>query len=232
MNNTDRSIALLGLAAIATVGHGARGVQAACSPIIHQHFGYQGRFFQDERLAKDSSMLANTFSHVIYVDTLDLDCDGQLDVAAQGVALPGPSPGRLVFQVWVRRGADWKPVLRSVSPVDGPEKIAIAAPLTSSQRRDLIVIGADEGGYVPRAFRWMGDSMVSVDVPPEYQLRNEPDWDATCARKRNPRLVGRSEIALLRETISPSSTRTHGESCALPIDTLHIVGTHLMRVHP
>jgi hypothetical protein len=165
---------------------------------------------------------------IVYADTVDLNCDGRTDYVAQGRTRVN---GRLAFVAFVNDSAGWRRVLMSASPVQGREVLALAADLTEGGRRDLITVGSDEGGYVPRAFRWRGEQYEPVTVPRAYVVRQEEDWDAACLQKINPQWVG-GGVRLLRETISPTETGGHGSDCELPSDTLRIVGNSLARVRP
>jgi hypothetical protein len=165
---------------------------------------------------------------IVYADTVDLNCDGRTDYVAQGRTR---TSGELAFVAFVNDSTGWRRVLMSTSPVQGTEAMVLAADLTGGGRRDLITVGSDEGGYVPRAFRWRGEQYAPVAIPRAYVLRQEEDWDAACRQKINPQWVA-GGVRLLRETISPASTAGHGADCDLPEDTLRVVGDSLVPVRP
>ena len=163
-------------------------------------------------------------STFLYALRMDIDCDGDDDFVAQS----GRSEDQgSTFLAYLQNQGDWQLVLRSESAVDGIERVALAADLSGQRRRDLVVLGADEGGFIVRVFRWDGGTYRSVSVPPVYQIRHEEEWDASCLSKINPEYVPPDQLALLRETISPTSLRGHGRECDLPRDTLRIQGDAL-----
>jgi hypothetical protein len=169
---------------------------------------------------------------VFYADTVDLECKGTFDfvaaIAPKGAAGRRPRPVFVVYRS-TRGGLDR--ILYTPMRVDGVEEVAVAADLTGSGKRDLVTIGSDEGGYLPRVFRWSGRTYVEVAVPNTYRLRQEAQWGPDCMRKINPVAVGHRSIRLLRETISPKAVAGHGVSCSLPADTLRLVGDSLVRAH-
>jgi len=201
-----------------------------CDAIVVNHFGYGGNFFASDRHLPSSTTAPVPFGHVVYADTIDLDCDGANDLVVQGRLESTDSRQRpLMLMAWVSRADGWVSVLSSASPVTGPERIAIAAPLVSTDRRDVVLVGADEGGIVPRVFVWTGDTLEQVEVPQQYYLRGSTEWGPDCRRKLNPQILDGGRIALLRETIPRTSMQDHGASCALPVDTLVIRGSHVER---
>jgi len=172
-------------------------------------------------------LLGGDVDSLLNVDTLDLDCDGRFDYVAQ--VIPADHGARPTLVVAISSGDTLRRVLSSESPVEGREATALAADLTNSGKLDLVTIGDDEGGVVVRVFRWNGGVLTAVQVPPQYRLREEADWSVECQEKVNPRLSLDARLILLRETISPTALRGHGESCDLPADTLHIQGDSLVR---
>jgi hypothetical protein len=202
----------------------------ACAPRAWEQFG--GRAIRPDRqpayiAAVTPAPVRAVLDTIVYADTVDLNCDGRTDYVAQGRARTN---GSLAFVAFVNDSTGWRRVLMSTSPVQGTEVLALAADLTGGGRRDLITVGSDEGGYLPRAFRWRGDRYQPVAIPRVYVLRHEEDWDAACRQKINPQWVAPGAVRLLRETISPTSTMGHGAECDLPADTLRIVGDSLVRV--
>jgi hypothetical protein len=172
----------------------------------------------------DVSSIADT---IFYADTLDLNCDGLSDFIGQIIPSSGTVGPTLV--AFVQEDGRYRQVLLSRSPVDGSEALAIAADLTGLGRRDIVTLGSDEGGYIPRVFVWREGEYTPLGVPLEYHLRLETEWNSECLRKLNPGLVDGGRITLLRETISPTALKGHGAECDLPTDTLHIVGDSLVR---
>jgi hypothetical protein len=170
--------------------------------------------------------VAASLGELLYADTVDLDCDGVTDLVMQAVT--ADSAAKLVDVVYLGSATGPREVLRTPSAVDGREALAIAADLSGSGKRDLVLLGEDEGGYVPRVFVWNAERLREVVVPKQYTLRYEADWSRECRRKANPGLADKRGITLLRETISPSASRGHGTECTLPIDTLVMRGDSLV----
>ena len=208
---------------------GARAVvPASCPPVVLARLGdstWSVRESPEHLRAVIPAAIAASFGKLLYADTVDLDCDGAADLVVQAVTLD--SAARLVDVVYVNLASGPREVLRTPSSVEGFEALAIAADLSGTGKRDVILLGGDEGGYVPRVFRWRADRLREVVVPARYTLRLEADWSVECQRRANPGLAKRG-ITLMRETISPTSLRGHGTDCALPVDTLVVRGDSLV----
>ena len=239
--STPRQLLLLlavwGCAEVRPQSERGQGQAATCPPQVWEHFG-RGGVEPPSRQSTYIASITPPTAHAIldtifYADTVDLNCDGRTDYLAHGRARTDwETPRALLLIVEVRGANGWRRVLVSNSPVRGVEVAAIAADLTGGGRRDLVTVGSDEGGYVPRVFRWREEQYVPVAVPGKYVLRHETDWGAACRQRINPRWVGRGRISLLRETISPASAEGHGADCDLPVDTVQIAGDSLVSVRP
>jgi len=165
-----------------------------------------------------------TVETVIRADSIDLDCDGRFDLIAYISARPENKVAseRILVAFSRQHEENWVRVLWSPSPVDGIERLLIAAPLTTSNRRDIVSLGSDEGGYVPRVFLWANLELAEVRVPARYALRLEEDWDVKCLQLNAPRLVGDHHVVMSRESITPRAKTGHGKKCDLPVDTLFV----------
>jgi hypothetical protein len=130
-----------------------------CAPINYAVFGTSA-----SRTLEEPSHIAGTFTSrirslsdsVIYADSVDLDCDGTF--ALVDVVIPRGS-GRLarpVFEVYRSENGQFRRVLYAPSRVDGPEKLAVALDMRGSGRRDLVIIGGDEGWICPSAISAKG----------------------------------------------------------------------------
>ena len=205
------------------------GEEEACGPIARPRFGaaVAGRGQDSGFIDAVVPSEVRTQFVVFYADTLDINCDGRPDVVGFGEARVGREAS---FFAFVAADGHWREVLRASSPVEGVEKLALAADLLGSGRLDVITISSDEGGYVLRLFVWQKQVLTSIEIPRAYNLRNEEAWDETCLRRIEPQLVAPSRLSLLRETISLSDVVGHGTSCELPRDTLEIRGQALQRV--
>ncbi len=201
--------------------------QVQCSPIDGDGSWAVGRL-QEERPDHIDSVtppIVREFAQsVTYAEMIDLDCDGTRDFVGQIVT----DSGDLVLLALVATSTGWEEVLHSKSLVAGREIVAIAADLTGSARRDLVTIGSDEGGYIPRIFRWNDRAYAEVHVPVHYFIRFEEQWGPECRRRIDPLLIEPRSVVLMRETISRSSRSGHGADCALPVDTVVIAGDSLV----
>lgn len=205
--------------------------RAQCPPVVFERIGIAAAKVGTaaSRLPDLGALQADT---VFQLDSIDLDCDGQMDYVAQvEPAHEQASSNRPTLVAFVRERGTLRRVLFAPSPVDGYETVAVAADLSGAGKRDLVTIGSDEGGYIIRVFRWRGGAYVPVFVPMAYRLRQEAEWNDECLTKINPRVTPRGELILLRETISPTSTKGHGTTCDLPTDTLHVVNDSLVLIH-
>lgn len=209
---------------------GAQRASAAaqCDPVVRRVLGVSA---DQERIARLADLVPSqigTIADTVFIaDTIDLNCDGQSDFIGQ-LILAGGSGG-LTLAAFVQERGEYREVLRARSIVDGPEALAIAADLTGSGKRDLVTLGSDEGGHVPRLFIWRGGHYAAVAVPVEYHVRQEAEWSTACLQRLNPGIVDGTDITLLRETIPLTALKGHGPDCALPIDTLRVVGESLVR---
>ena len=210
----------------AVQGGSGEGIMAQCEPLRFALLP-GGLFPPDDtehvRRTKPADVPGEP-SDFLYAQRMDVDCDGDDDFVAQSVRTEDQGGA---FLAYVQDQGEWRLVLRSESAVDCIERVALAADVSGQRRRDLVVLGADEGGFIVRVFRWDGGTYRSVSVPPVYQIRHEEEWDASCLSKINPEYVPPDQLALLRETISPTSLRGHGRECDLPRDTLRIQGDAL-----
>jgi hypothetical protein len=204
----------------------AKVVAPTCGPVVITRFGANGVGL-DRVGSSLPALLRRGVDSVLNSDTLDLDCDGRLDYVAQVIPKGGGAKPTLV--VALSAGDTMRQVLSSESPVDGLEATALAADLTGSGKLDLVTVGHDEGGFVVRVFRWDERGLTPVQVPLQYRVREEADWSPECQSKINPSLSPDSGLILLRETIPPTARKGHGESCELPVDTLHVRGDGLVR---
>jgi len=201
----------------------------ACSPVVVARLGDESWNMREAPTYLREvvpAALATSFGVLRYADTLDLDCDGTADFIMQAVT--SDSAAKLVDVIYVSTATGLREVLRTPSAVDGREALAIAADLSGSGKRDVVLLGGDEGGYVPRVFRWTDEHLQEVIVSRQYILRFEADWSKDCQRKANPGMAGEREVTLMRETISPTSVSGHGAECALPVDTLVVRGDSLV----
>lgn len=173
------------------------------------------------------SVIASLATSVIYADTLDLDCDGVTDAVAQIVSIQGS----LTFAAFLVRPDSVHTVLFSPSVVDGPEIVVLAADLSGDGHRDLVTWGSDEGGSIPRIFRWGAGKYSEVVVPMVYHVRNEELWGPHCRQTVLPAVTKRLLLVFSREPIPPTSLTGHGTECELPRDTLRLVADGLKRVH-
>jgi hypothetical protein len=244
MNDEELSHYLARTVTVLSLAVGASGVgchaersapreetRAQCPPVVFESVGItRAKVGTAKPRPPDLGTLqADT---VFQLDSVDLNCDGEMDYVAQiEPAREQASSKRPTLVAFVRERGTLRRVLFAPSPVDGYETVAVAADLSGGGKRDLVTIGSDEGGYVIRVFRWRGDVYVPVWVPIAYRLRQEADWNDECLRKINPHVTARGELVLLRETISPTSTRGHGTTCDLPTDTLHVANDSLAPIH-
>lgn len=169
------------------------------------------------------------FDTIFYADTVDVNCDGSFDILlyAQRAAREA-TPGRQVLGIFRLKGGRWDGLLMKDGVVDGVEQLVLVADLSGDRQLDLVTMAADEGGYIPRVFKAVGDTgYVEIRVPLVYTIRHEAEWSSTCLAKVNPRVVGAGRMSLLRETISPGADRGHGDQCDLPRDTVRIVGDQI-----
>ena len=209
-------------------GTGQAAPPPRCDPVVREVLGATGSLQGTARLASlvpsQVSALADT---VFYADTVDLNCDGRSDFVGQ--IIPRVSPEGPTLVAFVQENGGYREVLRSRSPVDGPEALALAADLTGAGKRDIVTLGSDEGGHIPRVFAWREGQYAAVAIPVEYHVRQEAEWGAACLQKLNPGIAEGGRVTLLREIIPPTALKGHGPDCALPTDTLRIVGDSLVR---
>jgi hypothetical protein len=170
--------------------------------------------------------LRSQFDTVLTAVQLDLRCDETGGVVAQVLR-----SGRLALVAYTNGSSGFEEVLMALSPADGPEEVVFAADLNEDGHLDLVTMSQDEGGYIPRVFVSDVNRYTSARVPREYTLRQEELWSSQCHRQILPVLLEGNRLQLRRETISPDSTIGHGANCALPADTLAIVGNRLVPVH-
>jgi len=171
------------------------------------------------------SVQAN-FDTVFNAVPISLDCDGNAGFVAQV-----RRAGSVSMVGYVDRSGKWDIVFQEPTPVAGSEIIVLGADLNGDRRLDLVTMGQDEGGYVPRIIASADRGYTVVPIPRTNVLRNEEGWASACLRHALPVLVGSNRIALRRETISPDSDRGHGTKCNLPQDTFALQGTRLVPVH-
>ncbi len=163
---------------------------------------------------------------VLYADSVDLDCDGRKDLVAQ-VRPPSVTSNPVLIALLRETSGEWRQVLLEQSPVAGLEGVVIAADLNGDGFLDLVTVGYDEGGQIPRMFVSVNRSYRSIGVPARYYLRHESDWGSDCLRRVLPALVPGQRLALTRETLSRSNRIGHGEDCSLPVDTVMLRGDSL-----
>ena len=195
-----------------------------CAPLLFDRLGV-GRNGSGRRDAASLGAHVTGFSDVLELDSVDVNCDGKNDMVVYGRAL---APSRNM-KLAVLLAPQWSTVLDVNSPVDGFERVAIAADLSGTGARDLVTVGQDEGGTTVRVFRWLRGTLSEVKVPSAYRIRNEEQWTPECVRQINPRLSADSQLILLRETIPRTSPQSHGHECGLPRDTLIISGDSLVK---
>ena len=160
---------------------------------------------------------------MLYARELDVNCDGRLELITQV-----NDSGQLYLDVFMRDTTTrWLRVLRAPSRVTGREIVVELGVAGSFNVRSFATVGSDEGGIVPRVFNWNGSSFASLGVPVEYALRMEELWTPECRRRNAPRALPDGRFVLSRETISRSSNLGHGAECALPRDTLRVLGNSL-----
>lgn len=202
-------------------------VTTACTSEVRQPVWLRAR---DEVAANsDPSILRAETSQVIGLERLDLNCDGRPDLVAQ-VRLPDADRGTELFLVaFVAEASGWTEVLRVRSLVAGVEGVSVAADLNGDGHLDLLSLGSDEGGVIPRMFISAGKLLREIAMPVTYRLRQEADWASDCWIRLAPALLPDGSIQLARETLSPSGAEGHGTDCHLPLDTLTMRGDSLVR---
>ena len=171
----------------------------------------------------------------IALDTLDLDCDGETDIA--GVFSPVDSvrrEGHLLFEAHRRREDGWAPILElSLSQLT---TLWLAADLSRSGRRDLVLWERDESAFRPLVYGWKGEAYQLLKLPNDYTIINY-DWTEgyhpECITRLMPRLIGQDTLLLLR-SIPPLQPQQRGGCEHMPTDTLVVMGDSLRRaaIHP
>ena len=154
----------------------------------------------------------------------DLDCDGVVDLAVQG-----SDTGQLFVAAFLRGSDTDREVLHANSSVRGREVVVAVGASSGVGPRDIVFLGSDEGGIIPRLFRWRDSAYGEVRIPSDYLLRMESEWTADCRRANTPRFSKDGRLILSRETIARTSDSGHGPSCSLPRDTLTISADSLHR---
>lgn len=176
-----------------------------------------------QALKIDSAALKVFPGEIVTLESLDVGCQGNIAFAGQLIPRSGPDSAVPTFAVYQRApDGSMTRLLWAPSPVAGPEYLAVAADLSGSGHLDLVTLGIDEGGRLPRVFRWSERGYEPVRVPTYYNLRNETEWDAKCLANNSPSVTSTHLLVLSRETISPDSATGHGADCQLRRDTLRI----------
>lgn len=70
------------------------------------------------------------------------------------------------------RGAS---LLSAPTPTDEQEIVLLATDLSGGGRRDIVTLVTDEGGFIPRVFRWTFAGYREVGLRKAYRLRHEPE---------------------------------------------------------
>src|SRR3954467_5966696 len=170
---------------------GLFGVQegsAACSTIDLLR-GVGGEYSDAQTRTKTSPPVS--FDTIFDRTSADLDCDGVPDLVIYGLEKTSgvAANNRPSLFAFLKKNNEWRVVLRSKSPVDGNERVAILSALTDKSHRDIITVGEDEGGTVIRIFRWTSNGYVPIAVPDRYELRQEEQRSVECANDLYPRVV-------------------------------------------
>jgi len=149
----------------------------------------------------------------------DINCDGTEDLILQYRVAPPSDSIPLVF--FVRVDGALRELLRTTSMVDGREGLVAAGDANADGWLDLVLLGYDEGGLVPRVFGSTFGRLAELAVADLYYLPQSDEWDADCLRALSPRMTEEGGVVLARMPDRKTENR-RPSACPSPRDTLDL----------